>query len=71
MRPAARNILEAMLRGEEISIMDSRRLKCGAIPQRVSELRALGIEVKDRFPTVNGERQAYKVYYLDAGSVLK
>lgn len=65
MRKSARKILERLMNGEQLSICDSLRVDCGAIPQRVSDLRKLGIEVLDRHPYVDGKRQAYKVYYMD------
>ena len=69
MKPSARTVLAALTRGEKISINDSRRLRCGAIGQRISELRAIGVKILDRHPMVEGKRAAWKVYWMEVEAV--
>lgn len=66
MKPQAKLILDALLRGERLSPQYStRRYGVMALAQRVSELRRMGHPILDRFPVVDGKVQHYKVYFMD------
>ena len=66
MKPSCKKLLEAMQRGEEISVKTSIiRHGISACGQRMTELRAAGIPVQDRWAAApNGAK--YKIYFLPA-----
>ena len=71
MKPSACRVFAALMRGERLSIHDSKRLRCGAIGQRVSEIKTspqlknLGLTISSDWGRANGERQAWKVWWIE------
>lgn len=71
MKPSAQRVFAALMRGEKISIHDSKRLSCGAIWQRIGEitrspqLAALGLTISSDWGRVKGEKQTWKVWWID------
>lgn len=71
MKPSAQRVFAALLRGEKISIHDSKRLSCGAIGQRLGEiahspeLAHLGLTISSDWGRVRGEKQAWKVWWIE------
>jgi len=65
MKPSAKRVLEALQRGEELTIQRSiSLLGVSALSQRITELRRDGYDIRDRFGTVKGERKPFKVYWM-------
>lgn len=66
MKPTTKAVLQWLQSGKELTIQTGiRYLGQSAITQRVSELRASGYDIKDKFAKTAGERKPYKVYWME------